>query len=436
MNHLERILELLPPPYSVARDSVISGVLELIAAEMEAFQEDLDRMRQTHWINFCYRLEDAEKLAALVGVRRYAWENLPLFRIRLLSTVAARLKGALGPNEIREFVYLYLRDTEAIMAASLVPGLQTVNSVDAFRQDPSRALFRPLALQENPPVRRESPVLELRGGNVPYLFRWEEKNEGLDETIVRVDVTGVIERRTTTPVIANLTTGDLVGFRGPIGFGRTLTIDVSRLDAARPRLASAVLDGADVTASLFSVSGFEMGEPLTPDRIDDGPLAPRLARGANEFVFLSIGMFSIKGLNRYFSSTAADDLREAAFDETRFDHALFPSGPVARLSLGWQETQPATFEVRIPRYIVREPAGSKLHQQAAQGLEETIDELRAAGVAARVRYMPFAETQRQSPKGATPWILLEAERASAGENDRLAFGGLFGESQLGAARFE
>jgi hypothetical protein len=323
-------------------------------------------MRQTHWIGTCYRLEDAEKIGALVGVRPFPWENLPLFRVRLLSTVAARLKGALGPNEIRDFVYRYLHDTEATMGASLVPGLQTVTAADAYKADPSRPLFRPLAFEENPPAPRESSILASRGGNVPYLFRWQEKNQGLDETLARIDVTGVIDKRTTTPVVANLTTGDLVGFRGAIGFGRVLTIAAAGTDAAQPRRATAALDGTDVTASLFSVSGFEMGEPLRLDRIDPAPLVPRLVRGANEFVFLSVGMFSVKGLNRYFSSTAADDLREAVFDETRFDHTLFPSGRVARVAMSWYETQGATFEVRVPRYIVREPSGSQLHEQAAR----------------------------------------------------------------------
>jgi hypothetical protein len=435
VNHLERLLGLLPPPYSVARDSVIARTLEVIAAELEAFQEDLDRMRQTHWIKSCYRLEDAAKLGALVGVRPLSWENLPLFRLRLQSTVAARLKGALGPNEIRDFVYRYLHDAEAAMDASLVPGLQTVTSADAYRQDPSRPLFRPLAFEENPPALRESSVLASRGGNVPYLFRWEDKNQGLEETVARLDVTGVIGKLTTTPVIANLTTGDLVGFRGALGFGKVLTISAAGTDPTQPRLAKATIDGTDVTASLFSVSAFEMGEPLRLDRIDPSPLVPRLARGENEFVFLSIGMFSIKGLNRYFSSTAADDLREGVFDETRFDHTLFPSGRVARLAMSWYETQGAMFEVRVPRYIVREPSGSALHEDAARGLEGTIDELRAAGVDAVVRYMPFVEAQPQPTTAMTPWIFLEPERASAGENAQLIFGGVFGETLLGEALF-
>jgi hypothetical protein len=214
-----------------------------------------------------------------------------------------------------------------------------------------------------------------------------------------------------------------------------LTIAAAGTDATQPRRATATLDGTDVTASLFSVSGFEMGEPLRLDRIDPAPLVPRLVRGANEFVFLSVGMFSVKGLNRYFSSTAADDLREAVFDETRFDHTLFPSGRVARVAMSWYETQGATFEVRVPRYIVREPSGSQLHEQAARALEGTIGELRAAGVESRVRYMPFVETQRQPTIAATPWIFLEPERASAGENVELTFGGVFGETLLGGALF-
>jgi hypothetical protein len=50
VNYLRRILDLLPPPYTQTEDSVLAGIIDLAALELEIVQEDLDRMRQTHWI--------------------------------------------------------------------------------------------------------------------------------------------------------------------------------------------------------------------------------------------------------------------------------------------------------------------------------------------------------------------------------------------------
>ena len=393
-------------------------------------------MRRTHWIQFCFRLEDAEKLGALAGVKRLPWEDLRLYRIRLIATVTARLKGALGPNEIRNFCYNYLRDCEAVTGASLVPGLQTVTSGQAFAGVPERPLFRQLEFVENPPVNRASIALAARGGNVPYLFRWEDTNRGMTESMATIHVSGVIGKRSVSPVLVNLTTGDLIGFRGRIPFGRTLTIAPAGRDQGQPRLAAASLDGSDVSASLYSMENFQMGAPFSLGSLAPKPLVPRLARGVNRWVFLALGLFDVRGLSRYFNAIAGDLLREGVFNQTCFDQSLFPSGPMAHLAVEWVETQPATFEVRVPRFLVREPPGSAIHAQAAEALEDSIHELRAAGVEGRVRFVPFAERQIHRPRVTMPWVVLDREHGSAGEAVRLALGAQFGESPLGSSRFE
>ena len=93
MTHMERLQDLLPPPYSLAADSLFSQLLNVVALELEILDEDLDRVRQSHWIRTAYQLADAEKLAALMGIKRLAWETLPLFRERLLALVTARLQA-------------------------------------------------------------------------------------------------------------------------------------------------------------------------------------------------------------------------------------------------------------------------------------------------------------------------------------------------------
>jgi hypothetical protein len=214
MNHLDQLLDFMPGPYSVAKDSIVSRLLDAFALEMEVFEEDIDRMRQTHWIRFAYRLEDAKALGALMGIEPLPWERLDSFRERLLTLIEARLKGALGPVEVRRFVYQYLFGAERVMGVTLVPGIQTVTFEQAYKPPDRRPLFRPLALVENPPKRRRSGTLEARGGRVPYLYRWQESNKGLQETVVEFHVTGVIGGRPAVPVIVNLSTGDLIGYAG------------------------------------------------------------------------------------------------------------------------------------------------------------------------------------------------------------------------------
>jgi len=441
MNHLERLQDLLPPAYSIASDSILTALLDIAAMEMEIFQEDLDRVRQSHWIESVYRLEDAEKLAALLGIKRLAWETLPTFRERLIALVPALLEGATGPNEIKQFVYDYISRCERVLSSTFMLGLRNVTLEQAYEPPADRPLFRPLRLLENPRIVRRSSGLAARGGKVPYLYRWQEINRGLSDTLARFAISGVQGRRTSVPILVNLTTGDLIGFMETLRFGDTLELSVSEsADSQNPRLAAAARNGRDATASLFSASGFTFGAPLLKEQFDPKPLLPRLARGPNEWVYLSAGFYGVKGLDHFFFSIAGDDLREGVFDQTFFDEALFPSGTAAQLEMEWTETEPAAFEVHVPRCIVREPQDLDLaldvpaYEQIAEGLRDSILELHAAGVSARTVFEPFRDIQRQKVRAQVSWIIIDPEQGPAGI-DRFELGGRFGSSPLGGSRF-
>ena len=446
MNSLARIQEHLPGPYALAADATLSQFLEVIALEFEAFQEDLDRMRQSHWIRFLYRLADAEKLATLVGVTRLAWENLPTFRARLLPLVVARLHGALGPLEIKRFVYDYLRaaeialaDTDNGIAYELVPGLARIAFDKAFGPVAERPLYRPLELLENPQQVKISGALAARSGRVPYLYRWQDQNRGLAETRARFCISGLIGGRTNVPVLVNQTTGDLLGYAGTLLYGQTLVIEEQ---AESDGVVRATIDGSDVSSRLFSVRGFTLGVPFTKKDIAAIPVLPRMARGVNQWIFLAVGLYDVKGLNHYFFAIAGRELYEGRFDETFFNQALFPSGNVVRLEMDWVETVPACFEVRVPRCLVVEPAAVVAAQkdhpysQIAEGLESAIGELHAAGVRAEVRFVPFIETQRQKVRVTLSWKVIDPEKGSAGSGGRVSTGGRFGETSIGGSRFE
>lgn len=426
---------MLPPPLTAEPGSVLGQLLGGPALEMDALKEDLDRLRRTHWVEFVYRLQDLEKLAALVGVSRLAWEDLDSFLSRLIATVRARLRGALDVGSLRQFAYEYLRDAERVLDVTLVPGLQRRGQEAAFDEDPEDPLFRPLELSENPRVRSRSGALAALSGRVPYLFQWDEENCGLDETVAAFTVTGLPGGRTAVPLLANTTTGDLVGYADVLGVGRRLSIEAAPDGDGRE--ARALLDGADVTDRLFSVSGFRMGEPFEPEDLAAHPLLPRMRRGSNRWVFLSVGRFDVRGLDRVFYAIADDRLREGVFDETAFDHALFPQGPVANLAMEWTEVERAAFEVRVPGGVTIEPADAPVRRaDVDDALGSTVRELHAAGVRAEVRTVPFAESQDQRVRVRLPWLVLPPEAGPSGAVRDLSLGGHFGRTGLDESRFE
>lgn len=439
MNHLARIQDVLPGPYAVAADAVLTQLLDVVALELETFQEDLDRMRQCHWIRFAYRLADAEKLAALMGITRLPWEGLQQFRERLLPLISARLQGALGPSEIKGFTYEYLLRSEQVLGCVFVPGLQRTPFENAFEPAAERPHMRHLELKENPERLRVSATLQARAGRVPYLHRWRETNKGLTETTISLRIAGLSGGRTSVPVLVNETTGDLIGYAGRIAFGQRLVVESS---GGGERLTSATLDGVDVTHRLFSLAGFSLGVPFAKGDLDAQPRLPRLQRGANDFIFLSVGLYDIRGLNRFFFAMAGKDLYEGVFDQTFFEQSLFPSGPVACLDMDWVETEPASFELRVPRCVVVEPfklvASStvRTYEQLEDGLRDAIGQLHAAGVRADVRFVPFVEVQQQRVKVTLPWKVLERELGPVGTTEGVDQGGRFGESSLGGSRFE
>lgn len=436
MSALERILDLLPPPYAVAADGTLALLLATLAQELDAAQEDIDRLRRAHWIRQNYRLEDARKLGALFRIAPLGWEDLFAYRVRLLALIEARIAGALGPNEIRGFVEQYLRGAEDALGAVLVPGLAA--HAEAWAADETRPFFYPLQFVEFPERQRFSTALAARGGMVPVLHRWTETNRGLEDSVATFRVTGLLGGRTNVPVLVNLTTGDMILYADRIPAG--VTVSIGRGDGEDARAARATIDGRDVTHRLRSMAGLQLGLPFTPEMLDPAPRLPALPRGPSEWAFLSVGLYDVRGLDHVFFALAGEGLREGRFDETRWDQAIFPSGPIAQLEMAWTETEPASFEVHVPRGVVVEPGGvlaeGAVWQVVEEALADAIASLHAAGVRAAAVFAPFAERQEQIVRTTLPWIRPDPERASPGRRDEVDLGMHFEETRLGRARFE
>jgi hypothetical protein len=107
--------------------------------------------------------------------------------------------------------------------------------------------------------------------------------------------------------------------------------------------------------------------------------------------------------------------------------------------MSWVETEPASFQVTVPRFVVIEPAalpGGPIWVHLEEGLRSAIDRLHAAGVKAAVAFEPFVETQPQRDRFQLPIKRLDPEVGPAGRDDSVAVAGRFGESPLGSARFD
>jgi hypothetical protein len=439
MTPRDRMLDLLPPPYTIDPASVLAGLLDVAALELEIVAEDLDRVRRTHWVDLVYQLGDLDRLAALLGIERLSWEDLPTFRARLVALARAELAGAVGPRAIRGFVFDYLSRASDALHATVVLGLNRYDAESAFEPDPDVPAYRALVLAEYPSRLRRSNVLRTRRGRVPYLFRWEERNRGLDETVTTCTLIGMPGGRTAVPIVVNLSTGDLVGWAGVVGVGQRLRVEPTGSgDQRAARATLTTLSGErDVTDRLFTLGGYRPGVPFSSGDLDPAPLLARLARGQNSFVYLSAGLYDVKGLDHVFFGIAGDDLREAVFDQTRFDHSVFTSGTVAGLELAWTEREPASFEVRVPRRVAIAPEGAgPVHQELAVALTSGVERLHAAGVRAQLRFEPFTETQRQADRVQLPWVVLPPETGPVGVVDDVGLGARFGDATFATTRFE
>jgi hypothetical protein len=445
MTALERMASVLPLPYASDPGALVTRVLDVCASEVEAAGEDIERMRRSHWIERAYRGVDSDKLAALVDVRRFQGEPTPIFLQRLAVFITARLQGAVGPRQIRQFVYDYLAAMERLLECTLVPGLRELPPEQAWQPVASRPAFRPLALVENPPRVRRSRTLSDRGGRVTHLCRWTESNRGLDEAPVVFRITGIGDGVTAMPSILNLATRTLIGFRGAIRPGRTLTIGAKNVaDDGQPPLwqAHATMEGRDMSAHLYAIRPFIFGGPYPIDTLT--PAGPILQRGPNELMYLAPAMLDQPALDHVSLMVEDPQLREAVLDQSTFDHALFPTAVAAHVEMSWTESEPASFEVRIPRGVVVESKAmnAELHaagmrpprEEVADDLHDMLPQLRAAGVRAELRLVAFSETQPQFDRFTEPGrVYLDPERAPTGQ-DRLGIGARFDETPLNMAR--
>lgn len=380
MNRLDNMLDRLPPPWRIEAGSVIWRLLQIVGNQLDAFDEDLDRVQRSHWIETAFDRVDLEKLGALFEVPALAWEPDELYRQRLLATIEARLEGAVSGDSLLRVAGRLLRAADDALA--LAPVL------------PRGA--RRLALLEFPPLRLRAPWLLSRRGAVQPLDKIPLTHRGLDPSPLQGAIVGVRGGKTCQPTLINLTTGDALCFLGRVPCGATLSLGLA---GDPPDLrATATLDGVDVSDRLVSGAGFTPGQPIPMSA--ERPARPlSLARGDNLLWFLPLGLFDRPGLDSAVFSAPDPALTQARWapdSEARFDQALFFQGPAAVLDLWWDERRPARFDLELAAAGERREAGLRPQPELDRErllavLRQTLALLRAAAVDGRVRPRPLAE---------------------------------------------
>lgn len=439
MSRLDAMLERLPPPWRIESGSRLHELLSLTSLWLETFDEDMDRVQRSHWIDTAFDRRDLEKLGALFEIAALPWEPDDLYRERLKATIAARLRGAVTPEVLGEVLDRILRAAD-----------------DALLRRPIRERGQArLRLVEFPRQRCVSAELRARSGLLAPLDQVVLEHRGLEPSALEGAICGLTRRRSVMPTLINLANGDVVSWTGRVPAGAVLRLIVDpAADGEGPDRLRAELDGVDVSERLMTGRGFDpegalRGESGLPLEVLDTPAPIRLERGANPLWFVPIGRFDEPGFDQAVYSLARPEVRQARFaasptqagpGEASFGQALFFQDPAVALDLWWYERRPARFDVELGDAGERHEAGARAHpkrdrERLHELLAGTVALLRAAGVDGRLRAQTLRET---SPCHDRVTILRPDQGIEVSEQEsRLdALGALFDTTAKDGARFE
>ncbi len=413
MGRIEALVSRLPQLY---RDGeLIADVLELAALQLEVLDEDAREVQRAHWFDAALELEEAAGLAAVLDIAPEPWQNLGEFRAWLHSLRNAMLRGgAVTVEALQGFVADYTRRYQAVVGVRAVPPITT------WSETPSPG--EPGFIET--PLRRRYDRAPTFGGIEP-LHRFSLEQKGLDETLGGFLLVGLPSAPESVPVIVNLTTGQALLFLGNIPPGARLWIRPTQDGGV-----DASLEGEDVNDRMRSVSGIEPGTPWSNAKVEEPARGLTLARGKNDLWFLPVAHFDALGLDRFLLALADLLLRQGRYDETAFDQALFYQPPAVVLRVTWVETQPASFEIHLPAGSLLNPPNGldralQDRDRLGYSLNQAVQKLKAAGVAAEVQMRPFLETQGQMDRLTAVLPLTNREVGPSGADRLPDAGGVF-----------
>lgn len=279
-------------------DSIVSTLVRSFGTRCDEVEKDLTSILRAHWIDSATG-PDLDRMALLFRMQRKPLEPDRDFRMRIKVAILS-YRGGGTLNAIRMMVRITL-------------GLP----MDA-----------PVEIVENPP--RPLQKSWMVRANQEWTVNPRSIGEDVPAISLKVQTPDVT---ITNPQIENLTTGEVLTFRGTVGTGDLLEI----------RAGQALLNGEDRSGDL------------------SGPEAPRLPRKRSQW--------------KYTEEVGASI---GVFDGANFDESFFAIDILTRVTLEWTARQPASFHVMIPREALQKAGVS------AEYLEEMIGLIKAGGVKARV----------------------------------------------------
>lgn len=394
---------------------LVERLLEHPAQQIEIAADEALGVQRAHFFDDALELDEAERLAALLGISREPWQNLRLFRAWVHAQRDAMLRaGGVTVDALSGFTESYTASYEDATSARLPAA-------------------RP-AVIENPPIRKFARPPVAADDTVP-LTQFTVNVGGLDETVASFLLVGLGAGPESMPLVANLTTGDALLFRGNVGCGQRLW-----LRAGADRTMTAQLERQDVTDRLVSIRNLIPGTPWESAQIESPARGIRLAHGENRLWFLPVAHFDERGLDRFLLALASLALEQGRWDDAAFDQALFYQEPAVTVKATWIETQPATIEVRVPAQSVhrRVPASGGAAQARdllRLAIGTGVTRLKAAGVRSAVQLLDFTEQQRSTDFLTAVLPLRIQERGATGADLFPDKGGLFGVTEFGDSTF-
>ena len=425
MSRAGTMLERLPAPYAIDEGSVIEQLLRTIALQLQIFDQDLDRVQRSHWVDHAFNRSDLAKLGSLFQIDVAGWEPTRVYRARLKATIAAMLRGSVTVDQLDQVL-------NAILLAAR--GALGTDFARPRRADDSGRTSIPFV--EFPERLKRSSDLVDRGGLVRPLESFVVTNGGIDPTPLGFALTGVSGSRTANPLLVNRTNGSAIGFRGVIQAGQRLVVKTT-VD----RTIDARLEGEDVTPSMLSLQHFASG-PGRPDLTPDAELSPvTIDRGNNDIWLISVARYDDPGLDAAMFAVASDALHQGIFGDGKWGSAVFYQEPVAGLDAWWNERTPASFRFDVPAgVVVRDPDRRTEPEDDRAELfrlmRRSVDQLRAAGVVGEVAEARLTDTQHSFDRAVVLSPISTTEEASAGEESIVGISAQFDEVPRDRARFE
>jgi len=402
-------------PHLYREGELLRDVLGLPGVQLEVLDEEALSVQRSHLFDSTFELEEAAKLAALLDIAPEPHQTLGEFRVWVHSLRDAMLQGgAVTRPALEKFVEEFARGYQSATK------MTTLFDLKKWADKPSDS--KP-AFVENPSRRRFVRAVET--GGVEPLQQFTLVQNGMDSAPAGFLLSGLAGGPESSPVIANMTTGRALIYRGVIPTGQRLWI-VPRGDG----VATAMLEDEDVSHLLYSIADIRPGEPWGPDDVEQPARAIEMPRGENEFWFLSVAHYDTPGLDRFLFALADLSMRQGRFDETRLDHSLFYQEPASQVLVTWAETRPASFEIHLPAGLMLS-SGDTTEDSLAErerlraSISEAVRRLKPVGVEATVQLNPRGETAYQLDRLKAVLPMRVEENGPVGADRVTDAGGLF-----------